>query len=707
MESSDFRHPMLRPPPQHPSSSRSFPTTSVPNAALDRSPSPNPSQPRLPPRPPPYLRASDDDIICDMPTQETCRSQDLERRSPPKHPSHAQQSSESTIPASGSEHLSTRLMCPPEVKESSVPSFVVHAPLKSPDVSFVDRPGINFSMPEKALEEHRPSSSFESSYSYEKSLSEKELRDLYDDEEIDRFLRLFSTHVTEVTLQRNSEANIELHTDSEAIIEKQDATEDNEGASVKSVNRNLCLSEQIAFDYVLPLLPSRPPPRPPFSISRLRLTAQRLYMALEPCYRHFILKLIYLATWQDKTLSLKYCTGFWILWFENLLLPSLLLYLLYSLLRRKMHPYPSLDELQDYRDKVDRAKEVGEGLRTRMVSSSFGVKDAWRVFRSYNKTRKHSQTTAGKQCRGEEELQENKDLPQENMLDDPIETELERDLKAMGLEAMVEFTDGLERLKNIFLWRQPAYSNAFALLLATSFIMTLIMPTQYLAKLFFFVAGVTFWHVPPVVMVLPAQDQRRFMTFLHQSPTDSDYAMEVITRRVASGQPIKPLRRKRSSGTESSQEDSVDSMLIANQDDSPGKKTNGKLDKGVGIVKALASEGARMVGGQQFLQKAFTPNEAKGVTGITRTYPCQYGTTPGVVTLTSTTLFFTPLMSSHAKVTIPIDQITGIKKGGSKSISVQFEDSEGPKTERFLWVYERGDLFGRLVGLGGRKWLKV
>jgi GRAM domain-containing protein 4 len=88
-------------------------------------------------------------------------------------------------------------------------------------------------------------------------------------------------------------------------------------------------------------------------------------------------------------------------------------------------------------------------------------------------------------------------------------------------------------------------------------------------------------------------------------------------------------------------------------------------------------------------------------------YPCRHGTTPGVITLTSNTLFFTSLMSSRAKMEIPVTQIIGIKKGASKTISVQFEDSGGSKTERFLWVYERGDLFGRLVGLGGRKWSKV
>jgi hypothetical protein len=65
-------------------------------------------------------------------------------------------------------------------------------------------------------------------------------------------------------------------------------------------------------------------------------------------------------------------------------------------------------------------------------------------------------------------------------------------------------------------------------------------------------------------------------------------------------------------------------------------------------------------------------------------------------------------MSSHAKVIVPLEEITGIKKGFSKAISLQLKDDEyGRRVERFMWVYERDDLFARLVGLGGRKWMTV
>jgi hypothetical protein len=71
--------------------------------------------------------------------------------------------------------------------------------------------------------------------------------------------------------------------------------------------------------------------------------------------------------------------------------------------------------------------------------------------------------------------------------------------------------------------------------------------------------------------------------------------MEVIARRVASGQAIKPPRRNRHHAADS-RRDPVDSVMTVKEDNSSAKR---KLEKGVGIVKAVASEGVNMVGSQQ------------------------------------------------------------------------------------------------------------
>lgn len=57
-----------------------------------------------------------------------------------------------------------------------------------------------------------------------------------------------------------------------------------------------------------------------------------------------------------------------------------------------------------------------------------------------------------------------------------------------------------------------------------------------------------------------------------------------------------------------------------------------------------------------------------------------------------------------------MEDIVGIKKAIPKGISVTVKDAsqeDGERKERFLLVYERDELFGRLVGMGGSKWTRV
>ena len=65
--------------------------------------------------------------------------------------------------------------------------------------------------------------------------------------------------------------------------------------------------DRILQDFFLPLLPPPRPPPPEFSIGRLKQTAQRLYVALEPVYSQIGLPLLKLATWQDPKRSFAYC----------------------------------------------------------------------------------------------------------------------------------------------------------------------------------------------------------------------------------------------------------------------------------------------------------------------------------------------------------------------------------------------------------------
>lgn len=74
------------------------------------------------------------------------------------------------------------------------------------------------------------------------------------------------------------------------------------------------------------------------------------------------------------------------LWWYNLLLPSLFLRIFYALIRRRIFPYPTLQELRKRRKEVERAKVFGDAVQARLTPSSpFGIMEIWRIFKVFNK----------------------------------------------------------------------------------------------------------------------------------------------------------------------------------------------------------------------------------------------------------------------------------------------------------------------------------
>lgn len=94
-------------------------------------------------------------------------------------------------------------------------------------------------------------------------------------------------------------------------------------------------------------------------------------------------------------------------------------------------------------------------------------------------------------------------------------------------------------------------------------------------------------------------------------------------------------------------------------------------------------------------------------------FPAQLKKNPGLITLTQRTLFFTPLLASHPTLTVPLTDITGVKKTGlTKGVDVYYTDArpdgtKEAKTAGFMLVGSRGELFARLVSWGGQRWAKV
>lgn len=143
--------------------------------------------------------------------------------------------------------------------------------------------------------------------------------------------------------------------------------------------------------------------------------------------------------------------GYWVLWVNNLLLPSFVFYLLYVLLDRRIHPYPSLAQLREHRGNIDKASEFGEELQARFTGTTpFGLLDAWETMKAYNKIKirkakdKVKQTDDAASVMSGGEAVTDSDIA---TIYDSTEQSREQDLKALGLEALHEFVDGLERLK--------------------------------------------------------------------------------------------------------------------------------------------------------------------------------------------------------------------------------------------------------------------
>lgn len=93
-------------------------------------------------------------------------------------------------------------------------------------------------------------------------------------------------------------------------------------------------------------------------------------------------------------------------------------------------------------------------------------------------------------------------------------------------------------------------------------------------------------------------------------------------------------------------------------------------------------------------------------------YPCQHPSGPGLITLTRNAFYFTPLMSQRAKISLSLAAVKGVKKTGFlKGLSLRWSETldgiQELKEEKFLWIGERDELFARLVGTDGRRWIKV
>lgn len=139
---------------------------------------------------------------------------------------------------------------------------------------------------------------------------------------------------------------------------------------------------------------------------------------------------------------------YWLLWSQDLLLPSLFARILWSLVRRRLFPYPSLAELRERRRQIDRAEEFGNEITTRLATTStFGVRDVWKVFRKGVKAARSPRSS--KDLKGAVLAEALGSVSKEDVtvLDLPEESGEVQDIKKVGLVALNELADFHERVR--------------------------------------------------------------------------------------------------------------------------------------------------------------------------------------------------------------------------------------------------------------------
>ncbi|KAF5314015.1 hypothetical protein D9611_006799 [Ephemerocybe angulata] len=514
-------------------------------------------------------------------------------------------------------------------------------------------------------------------------LSEAQLREQYENAEIQRFLHIFSTYVTEV---KSADALEVSQNVTSGTVNTELSIGDTESASMgqsdgKAVPAALCPSEHLARYYISPILPLQQHEIAPFTLARVRLTVNRLYIIAQIHVPH--LKAVAdLAQWADFKTSFLGCA-----------------------------------DLRTHHARITQADEFSDSLSTKISpTSTLDIKEVWRLYRlartdwkkKFKSTKKPSEVKAeefGAQPKddseGLAESEETEPVEDATILDDPNETKESKELRRVILHAFTEIADFHERMRNIAIWRNPAASKRYSAALFILFLVTSLVPAKYLAKGVYLALGIIFWHVIPIACALSPEDRSRIPPPLADVPTDAEYAMKLISERVAKGQDVQALFRPKQV-----QKDSK-------RTPPPLPPRPGKLR---GLGKLIGEEGSRVahmtspsIAAHPLFSGAMAILAPDAHTDL-HTYPAQRGTHPGLITLTMKRFLFTPFVTSSSKVDIDIKAITGVKKNGVlRGLQVSYLDpaTQSEVEERFLWISGRDELFTRLIGLGKRSWKNI
>ncbi|KAG9120700.1 hypothetical protein FRC07_003697 [Ceratobasidium sp. 392] len=611
----------------------------------------------------------------------------------------------------------------------------------------------------------------------ENALSDIQLRRLYDDEEIERFLTVFGTHVNEIILPPSNlnarprkfrvmrSDSVDGRPGDIKVVPAEDGDDDSDAATdvdepwtylntgeITNVPKtHMSVPEHPTHDSprylsarVATFLISKLPP--PSANSPLtyehgaaRLVGQRIYFSMYPFYAPLVTDLMRLAAWSDWYRSARACIAWWVIWWFNWLLPTLLGVLFISLLRRGIIPSLSLGELRKRRKSAEEADKMGDTMEGTGAGVSFigtGSKpgvgqgggdislwDTLKLTKIIGKAKGKKGKSKARQATGAD------------MSDEEVgHLDGQGDWRKPMLKALEDFADLNERVQNLFMWRRAQSSRMYALLLGLLILFVALSSAQTLAKLSYAVVGFFYWFIIPIILATPSDVFKRVPLPLADVPSDAEYAMGLITARLALGESVIPAphpsqhqfsrthRRiiDRLNPATTSKKSTVHEKVswtpgAGHTQDVEGMRKEADEKEAVAAEERATASGERSLMSEaaaaeqdtnpDLLSKNKGSEELAHGVGAPQTVSANHKATPGSLTISSEEITFTPLLANLPRRVVPLGQIQGVKKTHRHTSGLRIRYKVDEEMERevvFRFVSNRDEIFGKLVGLGGK-----
>jgi hypothetical protein len=140
---------------------------------------------------------------------------------------------------------------------------------------------------------------------------------------------------------------------------------------------------------------------------------------------------------------------YWILWWYNFLIPTLVLRVIFRLLKRRISSHPSLEDLRQHREEIICANEFGDQVSARLSASSTDLTEVIHLFKLFMKKRNKTANQKVKDTNSAHPTEVDTPLRERDTAvpEDVLEKEEAADIKRITIYALNEIADLHERVR--------------------------------------------------------------------------------------------------------------------------------------------------------------------------------------------------------------------------------------------------------------------